>query len=135
MYDERPLRYWLRLYPREFRDRYGEEMLIVVRDRLRESNGPIYKLYVWLDIIGDLIFSLPRTHLQQRVRLERLHSATAIPAGFKLIEQGKPSSWIFLASIVLSFFLFQAVRSLHPCPSNTADQIRSIYRNVLHLLS
>jgi hypothetical protein len=131
---EQSLKYWLRLYPSDFRGRYSEEILFTVRDRLHESSKLVYRLRICAEIACDLAISLPRIHLQHRSRLQKLYSVSSIPTGFRLIEQSKPSYWIVVVSAVLSLVLFQIVHSLHPCPGDIADQIRSVCKNGVRLL-
>jgi putative ABC transport system permease protein len=54
---ERIYRWLLRLYPRDFRDEYGEEMSLVFRDRA--TDGPVR---LWLQVLRDLVFHAPREH-------------------------------------------------------------------------
>ena len=54
---ERVYRWLLRLYPRDFRDEYGEEMALLVRARHGESSWTL-----WLQIFSDLAFHVPREH-------------------------------------------------------------------------
>jgi hypothetical protein len=54
----------LRLYPREFRETYGEEALQVFRDRAREEKGFPRTVRLWLDLVVDLAISLPREYRQ-----------------------------------------------------------------------
>jgi putative ABC transport system permease protein len=53
---ERIYRWLLRLYPRDFREEYGEEMSLLFRSR--ETNGP----KLWLQVVGDLLFHAPKEH-------------------------------------------------------------------------
>jgi predicted permease len=54
---ERVYRWLLRLYPRDFRDEYGEEMSLLVRARTAE--GPVK---LWWQVLGDLVFHAPKEH-------------------------------------------------------------------------
>jgi hypothetical protein len=54
----------LRLYPREFRETYGEEALQLFRDRAREEKGFPRTVRLWLDLVVDLAISLPREYRQ-----------------------------------------------------------------------
>lgn len=56
---ERIYRWLLRLYPRDFREEYGDEMSQLFRDRRREGT-----VALWIQIAGDLIFHAPREHWQ-----------------------------------------------------------------------
>ena len=54
---ERIYRWLLRLYPRDFRDEYGEEMSLLFRARTSEG---FFRL--WLQVLGDFIFHAPKEH-------------------------------------------------------------------------
>ena len=54
---ERLYRWLLRLYPREFREEYGEEMSLLFRDRRSEGSSRL-----WLQVLGDLVFHAPKEH-------------------------------------------------------------------------
>jgi predicted permease len=45
------------LYPRDFRDEYGDEMSLLFR--ARAAHGPVG---LWLQVLGDLLFHAPREH-------------------------------------------------------------------------
>src|SRR5689334_2632688 len=49
----------LRLFPSHFRDLYGEEALQLFRDRAREETGFIRRTRLWLDLVVDLLISVP----------------------------------------------------------------------------
>lgn len=52
----------LHLYPASFRGDYGSEMRSIVRERLRETNGPGARMWVWLDTVGDVIANAAAVH-------------------------------------------------------------------------
>jgi len=54
---ERIYRWLLRLYPRDFRDEYGEEMSLLFRHRAADGS-----FRLWLQVLGDLLFHAPREH-------------------------------------------------------------------------
>ena len=54
---ERIYRWLLRLYPRDFRDEYGEEMSLLFRDRTSEGSSRL-----WLQVLGDLLVHAPKEH-------------------------------------------------------------------------
>jgi putative ABC transport system permease protein len=53
---DRLYRLLLRLYPAEFQEEYGREMLQVFRDRAKHEP----RARVWLDLVGDLVVTAPR---------------------------------------------------------------------------
>lgn len=54
---ERIYRWLLGLYPRDFRDEYGEEMSLLFRARTKEGT-----LRLWFQVVGDLLLHAPREH-------------------------------------------------------------------------
>jgi len=54
---ERIYRWLLRLYPRDFRDEYGQEMSLLFRARTSEGF-----VRLWLQVLGDLVFHAPKEH-------------------------------------------------------------------------
>ncbi len=49
----------LKLYPRRFRDEYGDGMRQVFRDRRREEMNSVR---LWIEVLADLVVSVPREH-------------------------------------------------------------------------
>ncbi len=60
----------LYLYPARFRKTYGEEALQLFRDRSREEAGFLSQQRLWVDLLMDLVISVPREH-------RRVHHAVA----------------------------------------------------------
>src|SRR3990170_5647420 len=54
---ERIYRWLLRLYPRDFRDEYGQEMALLFRSRTSEGT-----VRLWLQVLGDLVLHAPKEH-------------------------------------------------------------------------
>jgi len=59
---ERVYAFLLKLYPDHFRRTYGDEALLLVRDRACAENGFRSGLRLWLDLLLDLAMSLPREY-------------------------------------------------------------------------
>lgn len=59
---ERIFAWLLKLYPPRFREEYGAFALQLFRDRLQSERGLPKRFRLWLDIILDLIVSVPREH-------------------------------------------------------------------------
>lgn len=70
----------VRLYPREFRERFADELLLTCRDGMRQHAG----LRFWLDIFSDLIPSVLREQTNQ-ARLNMKASGIFKGFGFLLI--------------------------------------------------
>jgi putative ABC transport system permease protein len=56
-WSERVYRWLLCLYPRDFRDEYGQEMSLLFRARTADGPGRL-----WLQVLGDAVFHAPREH-------------------------------------------------------------------------
>jgi hypothetical protein len=52
----------LKLYPNHFRRAYGDEAVRLVLDRARDEKGFLRGLRLWLDLLVDLVISLPREY-------------------------------------------------------------------------
>lgn len=52
----------LRLFPRRFREAYGEEALQLFRDRARDEKGFLRGVRLWIDLLADAAISLPREY-------------------------------------------------------------------------
>ena len=52
----------IRLFPTSFQKAYGEEALQLFRDRAREEKGFRAGVRLWLDLLSDLVTSLPRSY-------------------------------------------------------------------------
>jgi hypothetical protein len=63
---ERLYRALLRLYPERSRLIWGEDMVQLFRDRLRDAPSPVQRAGVWIDAITDIAVSAPREHLARR---------------------------------------------------------------------
>ncbi len=73
---ERIYGWLLVLYPKRFRQGYGEAMRQVFRDRLKTENP----LALWTEVLGDLAISVPREHWRPR-------KLAAASTGFTLSEE------------------------------------------------
>jgi hypothetical protein len=71
----------LKLYPRRFRDEYGEAMERLFHDRLRAETGFFGRLKLWVDLLGDAIVSVPREYWR------RPRTAAAPVSGYRMSEE------------------------------------------------
>lgn len=83
---ERVYRRLLRLYPLEFRARFGDEMVQLFGDQLRDARtgraatGPYGAAQVWLRTLGDLAITVSSEHLRRdRTMAHSLTEAPSIP--------------------------------------------------------
>src|SRR6185437_1737414 len=65
----------LRLFPSEFRQRFGEESIQLFRDRFREEKGFWLRLRLWADLICDLAVTLPREHVRVESQIAEVSAA------------------------------------------------------------
>jgi hypothetical protein len=56
----------LRLYPSRFRAAYGDEALLLFRDRVRDEQGLVAKLRLWMDIFADAVRTVLRDYGRSR---------------------------------------------------------------------
>jgi len=54
----------LTLYPGEFRDEYGREVVMVFADRYRDARGAREHAQVWVDAIAGVLREAPKEHLR-----------------------------------------------------------------------
>ena len=52
----------LRLHSSQFREKYGKDALQLFRDRARDETGFLSKLRLWLDLLADLVISVPQAY-------------------------------------------------------------------------
>ena len=100
----------LGLYPAQFRRDYGAEAIQLVRDRARDERGLFPKIRLWLDLLADLVISLPREYrnvhpaLVSVVPRQRL---LTVPF-FDLLESGSPRPEALCSGALLSVFVLGA---------------------------
>jgi hypothetical protein len=94
----------LRLYPSHFREAYSNEALQLFRDRARDEKGLFPSLRLWLDLLADLVISIPREYGYVQPALvgaSAQHRLDAVPA-FYVLEGGSPRLGALLFGSVLS---------------------------------
>jgi hypothetical protein len=102
----------LRLFPAQFREEYGAEALQLFRDRARDEKGFVRGVRLWLDLLTDLAFSLPREHWYSG-RVEAagagiLYGAGGVPA-FYFIEDQLPRKEALACGLVVTMFAGSAL--------------------------
>jgi hypothetical protein len=89
----------LRLYPSEFREKYGGEALQLFRDRARDETGFWPSVRLWFDVLLDLAVSLPQEYFYLRPEFAGatpLHSANGVPSFYFLQSQPlRPAALLF----------------------------------------
>jgi len=98
----------LHLYPRQFRQTYGEEAMQLFRDRLQDETGVFRRIRLWLDLLLDL----------GALHVRGYHEATLVGAAAEG-GSGKIPSFASLEGRALEarFLLWGGVLSLILCSS------------------
>lgn len=116
----------LRLYPSRFREAYGEEALLLFRDRARDERGPLSALRLWADLLADFFSSLPREYFRAPAAqvapssAGRLAGATA----FAVLETEpiRPAALLLGAGLGFAgLALFGMMITAHRNPSSILD--------------
>jgi hypothetical protein len=93
----------LKLYPARFRADYGASVMHLFRDRLREESGMLRRFRFWVDMITDLVISIPREHRR------RNYAETEVP-GYRLSEEAVNALCKkHIIEPAVSFYLFLAL--------------------------
>src|SRR5215469_3071580 len=108
---EKIYRWLLRLYPSDFREAYGEEALRLIRDRARDEKGIFPCLRLWLDLLADLAFSIPREHFYSQSRAigtSALYNVCGLPAFYPVNSEAPHPGALFsggaISIVALSIF-------------------------------
>ena len=105
----------LRLYPSHFRERYGAEALQLFRDRAREEQGFFPRLWLWFDVLADLIVSVPREYhyLPEFAAGSSRQRLAGVPS-FEVLEDGYPRfGSLFLGGMVSLAVLAACLASIN----------------------
>jgi hypothetical protein len=118
---ERIYRWLLGLYPRDFRDEYGQEMSLLFRARADEGS-----LRLWLQVLGDLVFHAPHEHwstMRQELR-----------CAIRQLRRSPGFSAVVIATLAVGiggttavFSVLQAVL-LDPLPYEQPGQLVRLYQ-------
>ncbi len=113
----------LRLYPAHFRREYGEEALLLFRNRMQDERGFFPRLRLWLDIFADLAISVPRAY--QHVPEAKLAASDGMFL-FHSLENEMPSfRYLFYGGVVSCILcggvLFAAARGHSHFPLPDSD--------------
>jgi Peptidase family S41/N-terminal domain of Peptidase_S41 in eukaryotic IRBP len=124
----------LRLFPSHFREAYGEEALQLFRDRAGDEKGFFPGLRLWLDLLSDLVWSVPREYFHVQPALigaSAYRRLDGLPLFF-ILEDESPrlgalllGSAFSLAAVSTIFVLISQVGSYHPFRPWTAQAQRS----------
>ena len=70
--------WFLRLYPSRFQETYREEALQLFRDRARDERGLLSGLQLWIDLLRDLLVSIPRSYRTVAAAVATAHAGTPL---------------------------------------------------------
>src|SRR5580658_511082 len=92
----------LRLFPSHFRKEYGEESLQLFRDRARDEKGFTPRIRLWLDLLADLAFSVPRQYFRAEPELVTVsgHRLAARPAFYFLGDESPRPGALLLGALL-----------------------------------
>jgi hypothetical protein len=79
----------LRLYPRGFSQRFHEEALELMRERLREERGFLLKFKLWLELLLDVATSLPLAY-RNTYATSAVPAVTPLPVGLPAFRTLEP---------------------------------------------
>jgi hypothetical protein len=101
----------LRLYPSHFREAYGQEALQLFRDRVRDEKAFSPRLRLWLDLLADLIVSVPRQHFHVQRALVSAYAQSRLDGipSFFVLESEPPRFEALLFGGLLSFVALAAI--------------------------
>ena len=99
----------LRLYPAQFREKYGAEALQLFRDRAREETELFAGVRLWFDLLVDLAISLPTEYLHAETEFAgsaALYNTNGVPTFHCLTTESlHPGSLVF-GALVSSMAIF-----------------------------
>ena len=124
----------LRLYPAKFRQRYRDEALQLLHDRLREERGLLPRLRLWLELLADLAWGLPQAYrntYSPTATLSPAEKAGRIPL-FQMLEQNplRPGTLLMgsMGTLAILGLLVFVMNHAGPYPSEEKGSLSSIER-------
>src|ERR1051325_6743445 len=112
----------LRLYPSHFLEEYGEEALLLFRDRLLDEKGFFSHLRLWMELLADLAVSVPKEYGYARPALVSVKRLSGAPT-FYFVEDGLPSFRELLLRCGLALF---ALTTFAMLLSQTGGQVTTV---------
>ena len=118
----------LRLYPSNFQKAYGEDALQLFRDRARDERGFLSGLRLWIDLLADLLISIPREHRAARTALAASRTQPCFDGtpSFRILEDEAPSFVSLVnggvaAMVIYASLLLLARHAGNALPFGTSD--------------
>ena len=118
----------LGLFPAGFREAYGNDALELFRDRWRDEGGLFLRLRLWIDLLADLVISIPREH--RFAQVTTLSDFRTIP-GFHVLaaDRIRPSCLALgsiLTAVALSGLTILGGANTHSSEASSAASKRSV---------
>lgn len=121
------------LYPRAFRDEYGQEITLAFRDRLRHASGPVERTMVWVGAITGILREAPKE------RLAMLHRDVRYTV--RSLRQSPGFTFAVIATLALGIGANSAVFSvvdamlLRPLPYPEAERLVMLWETKRDLMT
>jgi len=136
----------LRIFPHAFRKHYREEAVQLFRDRLSDERGLFHRLRLCLDLLADIIGSLPQAYRNSYAEVARADLLTphfdGLPSFQVLrsepIQRGSVVFASVLSFLVLAAFIYvmEGPVSYHPVAGNRPiSPIEAVIKNLNHPLT
>jgi hypothetical protein len=103
----------LKLYPNHFLRAYGDEALRLVLDRARDEKGFLCGLRLWLDLLMDLVVSLPREYTKAPATRILVANPVNGELLFQLLAKRSPNpALLFVASLLTAASFWTCVTAV-----------------------
>ncbi len=99
---ERIYAWLLRLYPRRFRESWGEAALELYRDRARDERGFMGRFLLWLDLLSDAAVSIPREYRRTTMELVPARSPGDALPSFRTLGSESPEAGALMLGAMVS---------------------------------
>jgi hypothetical protein len=127
----------LKIHSKSFREAYGDEAMQLYRDRAAHETGFIPRLRLWLDLLADLVVSVPRGYAVARASEFAGNPVSRTPDGipsFLILTSAPPKrSALLLGAIVSASVLaaipasIQRLGSYRPPPMPGLERLRAAF--------
>jgi hypothetical protein len=101
----------LALYPSQFRREYGAECARLLRDRFRDECGVLARMRLCADVLGDLLFGVPKLYAPARVALATPTPPQVCGSIIHVAEKERLSLGALMCAVALSIVAFGCMMS------------------------
>jgi hypothetical protein len=102
----------LRLYPAAFRARYGDAMISLFREQLRDARSSGERTEIaslWARCIADLLVTVPRQHLEKQPQVSQVADGSPVVLSHVQPRSPTPVPRFLIALLPVWVFLAEAV--------------------------